>query len=45
LIVVNHAIIDADRVHSWLAAGIHVLDLADIMGVDREASGYEGIYW
>lgn len=45
LIVVNHAIIDADRIHSWLAAGIHVLDLADIKGVDREASGYEGIYW
>jgi GDP-mannose 6-dehydrogenase len=45
LIVVNHAIIDADCIHSWLAAGIHVIDLADIKGVDREASGYEGIYW
>ena len=45
LIVVNHAIIDADRVRTWLAAGIHVLDLADIKGVDREADGYEGIYW
>ena len=45
LIVVNHAIIDADRIHSWLAAGIRVLDLADIRGVDPQTSGYEGIYW
>jgi len=45
LIVVNHAIMDADRIHSWLAAGIRVLDLADIRGVDPQTSGYEGIYW
>jgi len=45
LIVVNHAIIDADRVHNWLAAGIRVLDVANIKDVDRETSGYEGIYW
>ncbi len=45
LIVVNHAIIDADRIHSWLAAGIRVLDLADIRGVDRRVDGYDGIYW
>jgi GDP-mannose 6-dehydrogenase len=45
LIVVNHATVDADRIHSWLDAGIRVLDLVGISGVDREASGYEGIYW
>lgn len=45
LIVLNHAIVDADRIAGWLATGIRVLDLADIKGVDREASGYEGIYW
>jgi len=45
LIVINHAIIDADRVRNWLAEGIRVLDLTGIKGVDRHADGYEGIYW
>lgn len=45
LIIVNHPIIHADCIHNWLNAGIHILDLADIKGVDRHADGYEGIYW
>lgn len=45
LIIVNHPIIDADCIHSWLKAGIRILDLADIKGVERGADGYEGIYW
>ena len=45
LIIVNHPIIDADCIHSWLNAGIRILDLADIKGIDRGADGYEGIYW
>jgi len=45
MIVINHAIVDAGCVHSWLDAGIRVLDLADVKGVDRHADGYEGIYW
>lgn len=45
LIIVNHPVISADCVHGWLNAGIRVLDLADIKGVNRHADGYEGIYW
>jgi GDP-mannose 6-dehydrogenase len=45
LIVVNHPIMDAGRIHRWLEAGIDVLDLAGVKGVDRRADGYEGIYW
>lgn len=45
LIVVNHPIVDADCIGHWLEAGIGVLDLADIKGVNRHAGGYEGIYW
>jgi GDP-mannose 6-dehydrogenase len=45
LIIVNHPIIDADYIHSCLKAGIRVLDLASINGVDRRTAGYEGIYW
>ena len=45
LIIVNHPIIDADCIHSWLNRGIHVLDLANINGVDPHFDGYEGIYW
>jgi len=45
LIIVNHPIVDADCVCHWLNAGIHVLDLTDIKGVDRHAENYEGIYW
>jgi GDP-mannose 6-dehydrogenase len=45
LIIVNHPTVDADCVYGWLNAGIVVLDLAGIAGVDRHADGYEGIYW
>ena len=45
LIIINQPILDADCVRQWLEAGIRVLDLADIKGVDRKADGYEGIYW
>jgi GDP-mannose 6-dehydrogenase len=45
LILVNHAVIDGACVCRWLNAGIRVLDLVDIKGVDRHADGYEGIYW
>jgi GDP-mannose 6-dehydrogenase len=45
LIIVNHPVIDADCIYDWLDAGIRVLDLAGIKGVDRNADGYEGIYW
>lgn len=45
LILVNHPVIDAACVNRWLSAGVRVLDLANIEGVDRSADGYEGIYW
>lgn len=45
LIVVNHPIVNAEGIYSWLKAGIRVLDLADISGVDRHTEGYEGLYW
>ncbi len=45
LIILNHPVVDADCVRSWLKAGIRVLDLADIKGVDSSTDGYEGIYW
>jgi GDP-mannose 6-dehydrogenase len=45
LIIINQAIVNADCVRQWLDAGIRVLDLADIRGVNRNTDGYEGIYW
>ena len=45
LIIVNHPTIDADRIRNWLNAGIRILDLAGIDGVDSRDDGYEGIYW
>jgi GDP-mannose 6-dehydrogenase len=45
LIVVNHPIVDAESIYSWLKAGISVLDIANISGVDRHTKGYEGLYW
>ena len=45
LIIINQPIVDADCVRQWLNAGIRVLDLADIRGVDRSTKSYEGIYW
>jgi len=45
LIIINQPIVDVACVRQWLDAGIRVLDLADIRGVDRNTEGYEGIYW
>lgn len=45
LILVNHPIVGSDCIYSWLNAGIRILDLADIKGIDRSADLYEGIYW
>ncbi|NIP26887.1 MAG: nucleotide sugar dehydrogenase [Phycisphaerae bacterium] len=45
LILVNHPIVDSDRIYNWLNAGIRILDLVDIKSVDRIADLYEGIYW
>ena len=45
MIVVNHAVVDADCINRWLKAGIRVLDLTNISGVERDSDGYEGIYW
>ena len=45
LILINHPVVDADCINRWLKAGIRVLDLADIKGIDRNTEGYEGIYW
>lgn len=45
LIIINHPLVDAQRVNKWLKNGISVLDLANVKGVDRNTNGYEGIYW
>jgi len=45
LILINHPVVDADCINRWLKAGIRVLDLADIKGIDRNTESYEGIYW
>ncbi len=45
LIIVNHPIVDVACVRAWLDAGVRVIDLANIKGVDRHIDGYEGIYW
>ncbi len=45
LILVNHPIVSAEQVIAWTQAGHHVIDLADIKGVDRMTPHYEGICW
>jgi len=45
LILINHATVDAARVQQWLDAGIRVLDLASIDGIDVKQDAYEGIAW
>jgi len=45
LIIISHPVTNADCIYGWLNAGIRVLDLAGIKGVDRHADRYEGIYW
>ena len=45
MVLINHPTVDADRVRSWLKAGVRVIDLASITGIGRDADGYEGIAW
>jgi GDP-mannose 6-dehydrogenase len=45
VVIVNHGTVDAGQVSRWLDAGIRVIDVANIEGVDRGRDGYEGIYW
>ena len=45
LILINHPIVDADRMNAWLDAGTRVVDLVGIADVDPGSAGYEGICW
>ena len=45
VILINHATVDAARVQKWIKGGTHIIDLANIEGVDREQDNYEGIAW
>jgi GDP-mannose 6-dehydrogenase len=45
LIIINHSVVNFDQVENWIKMGIEVMDLANIWGVDRFLSGYNGIYW
>lgn len=45
LILINHGTVDAAHVQGWMDAGIRVLDLVGIKGVDPQTLGYEGLYW
>ncbi len=45
LILVNHATVDATRIGNWIDAGIRILDLVGVEGVDPQRPGYEGLYW
>lgn len=45
LIVVNHRTIDGTTVNAWLAAGMRVVDLAGVSGVDVTHPHYDGIAW
>lgn len=45
LILINHPTVSAEQVRTWAKAGIHVIDLANVKGVDRSLPHYEGIAW
>lgn len=45
LIIINHPVVDSGQINKWLNSDIRVMDLANIKNVDRNADGYEGIYW
>ncbi len=45
VILINHAIVKAERIRKWTDAGIRVIDLANIEEIDRDIDAYEGIAW
>jgi GDP-mannose 6-dehydrogenase len=44
-IVINHPIVDASRVGSWLDRRIRVFDLVGVAALGAASDGYEGIAW
>ena len=45
LVLVNHNTVDSHRVHTWMDHGTHVIDLANIHGVDISHKMYDGVAW
>jgi len=45
VILINHKTVTAAQIRKWLDAGIHVIDLASIEGLDRDQGNYKGIAW
>ncbi|MCH2131459.1 MAG: nucleotide sugar dehydrogenase [Pirellulaceae bacterium] len=45
LILINHASVTADHVHTWLDKNIMVVDLVGISDVDHTRGKYTGIAW
>jgi GDP-mannose 6-dehydrogenase len=44
-IIINHAIVSADKIRHWIERKIHVLDLADVGWQDKVTDHYDGISW
>jgi len=44
-VLINHGIVDAQRVGAWTSGGVRVFDLVSIPDVDRNTQNYEGIAW
>lgn len=45
LVLINHATVAVEQVRAWSAAGVRMIDLAGVAGVERELPNYEGIAW
>jgi len=45
VVLINHRTVDAGQVGVWLDAGVQIIDLANIDGVEPGTDGYSGIYW
>jgi len=45
LIIINHPVVDANKIKEWIDNGIKVIDLIGIKNIDNSMNGYEGIYW
>jgi len=46
LVIINHPIVDSNKIKEWISNGIKVIDLVGVGGdIKSSINGYEGIYW
>jgi len=45
IIIINHPVVNAAQLGSWIDGGVKVIDLCGVTGIGQRSPGYEGVLW